>query len=1239
MRCPTCDAENTQDSQFCKKCATPLTEVAESRHSITKTIEIPREGLAPGATFAGRYQIIEILGKGGMGTVYRVKDQKLDEEMALKLLKPEIAAKDRITDRFKNELKLARKISHPHVCRMYDFHEQEITPFITMEYCTGIDLKGYIRKSVIIPEDKAIHLAKQICTGMEAAHLLGVIHRDLKPQNIMIDEADSVKIMDFGIAHSLDTKGFTQTGMIIGTPDYISPEQAEGRPVDARTDIYSLGVILYELVTGQLPFEGDSALSIALKHRSEVPLAPQAANEKISEALNALILKCLRKDPDKRYQSVLELFEDLERLEAGNQITAAIETGMVPAFLKLGEEAAAAEARPVFVAREQDLKRLENFQEKALQGKGQVVFVTAEAGGGKTALLQEFCYRAQAASPDLIVASGKCNAHTGIGDPYLPFIELLGLLTGDVEAKWEAGVVSTEHAVRLWKLTPYSAQAVFETGQDLLDTFLSGKALLERTQASCSVVFDWMAGLRKAVERKAALPPDAMLQQSNLFEQYTRVLQTLSRQKPLLLVLDDLQWIDAGSASLLFHLGRRISGNRILILGAFRPDEIVSSGDEERHPLDAVIHELKRDFGNIEVEVGKTEGRTFVEALIDSEPNLLGNEFRNILYQQTKGHALFTIELLRNMQESGFILRDEEGRWIEGADPNWDELPARVDAVFEERIRRLAEESRDILTTASVEGEEFTAEVISQMLDTGVRDLVRLLSKDLDKRHHLVSAKGMRKLGLRSLSLYLFQHILFQRYLYNSLDSIERVHLHGEVGHILENLYGNQADEIAVQLARHFHEAGEIEKAILYYHKAGDKAVSVSANLEAIKHFRQALELLFTLSESLDRDKQELTLQLALTIPIMATMGFAAPELGRAAKRARELCQRFGDTPEVFIALMQMSLYYSTLPEYRTALELADEAITLADKLGDPMLQAISLYYYCWAKLNLGELNESYESTKKMNALYDPEKHGYLAYVFGYDMGVVSLCFGGWALWLLGYPDRAKEQINTAIAHARIIEHPNTMAFALVGGIFMNLLLCSRELIEKYTDELALLSHKNGLLFWIGHAQIYAGERKILEGQVKEGIAEMRKGVATIQATGSETCLSRLLTRMAEACRVVGEVEEGLKAVEDALEFRRRFDEVYMEPELFRLKGELFLMKGADDKDAEECFHKAIEAAKGQESKSLELRAVMSLSRLFQKQNKIREAKALLEEIYGWFTEGFDTPDLLQARAMLAELS
>ena len=257
----------------------------------------------------------------------------------------------------------------------------------------------------------------------------------------------------------------------------------------------------------------------------------------------------------------------------------------------------------------QELEKLGESLDAALSDKGRVVFVTGEAGSGKTALVQEFARRAQEKYPELIVASGKCNAHAGIGDPYLPFIEILSLLTGDVEAKWTAGVISREHALRLWHLLPLSVKAVMDDGQDLVNIFVPGAALASRGEAFSGRMTCWLAGLKKLVERKSSLPPDLMLQQSNLLEQYTRVLQDLAKEKPLLLILDDLQWVDPGSASLLFHLGRRIQGSRILIMGAFRPAEVALGRGGERHPLEPILHELKRDFGEIEIEVGKTEAR------------------------------------------------------------------------------------------------------------------------------------------------------------------------------------------------------------------------------------------------------------------------------------------------------------------------------------------------------------------------------------------------------------------------------------------------------------------------------------------------------------------------------------------------------------------------------------------------------------------------------------------------------
>jgi serine/threonine-protein kinase len=277
----------------------------------------PAKGLAIGTILAGRYEILEALGKGGMGEVYRVRDTKLDEEMALKLLKPDIASDEIMIERFRNELKLARKITHKNVCRMHDFHEEEGTPFITMEYVLGDDLKNLIQKRGKMPEEEVLKIARQVTAGLIEAYELGVVHRDLKPRNIMIDKKGHAKIMDFGIARSVEAPGITTTGMIIGTPDYISPEQAEGEEADQRSDIYSLGIILYEMVTGSLPFSGDTALSVAIKHKMQIPSDPRELNPEISEDLSRLILVCMEKNRDKRYQSAQELLADLTKIEKG----------------------------------------------------------------------------------------------------------------------------------------------------------------------------------------------------------------------------------------------------------------------------------------------------------------------------------------------------------------------------------------------------------------------------------------------------------------------------------------------------------------------------------------------------------------------------------------------------------------------------------------------------------------------------------------------------------------------------------------------------------------------------------------------------------------------------------------------------------------------------------------------------------------------------------------------------------
>ncbi len=317
MECPKCHSENPDESRFCGKCATPLPSPEEISAFPTRTLKKIPDELTRGTTFASRYEVIEELGKGGMGKVYRVLDTKIEEEVALKLIQPEISSDKKTIERFRNELKISRRIAHRNVCKMYDLGEEKEVHYITMEYVPGESLKSMIGMMGQLSAGQVVFIARQVCEGLAEAHRLGVVHRDLKPSNIIIDKEGNTHIMDFGIARSPKVKGITGPGRIIGTPEYMSPEQVEGKEVDQRSDIYSLGVILYEMMAGRLPFEGDTSLSIAIKHKTETPPNPRQYNTQIPEDLSQLILRCMKKDKEKRYQEAKELLSELIRIEEG----------------------------------------------------------------------------------------------------------------------------------------------------------------------------------------------------------------------------------------------------------------------------------------------------------------------------------------------------------------------------------------------------------------------------------------------------------------------------------------------------------------------------------------------------------------------------------------------------------------------------------------------------------------------------------------------------------------------------------------------------------------------------------------------------------------------------------------------------------------------------------------------------------------------------------------------------------
>ncbi|HMA33676.1 MAG TPA: AAA family ATPase, partial [Chloroflexia bacterium] len=447
-------------------------------------------------------------------------------------------------------------------------------------------------------------------------------------------------------------------------------------------------------------------------------------------------------------------------------------------------------AEGAVVARERELARLAAALERALAGTTELIWIIGEAGAGKTTLVAEFVRRAAEADPALVVALGTCDAQTGDGDPYLPFRQVLALLTGAGDGPRADPAGGARNSNRLKNLVRVTGATLLDIGPSLINNFVPGSMLVAKAatvaagQLGLTDVFrrpTKEAGKEKDREKEKDKAPAPTLDQDKIFQQYSAVLETVTRQAPLVLVLDDLQWADSASIGLLFHLTRRLTTSRLLIVGTYRPDDVAIGRGGARHPLEPVLHEIQRYAGDVAIDLGQArarEGRAFVDALLDREPNALDTAFRQALYTHTGGHPLFTVELLRALEERGDLARDADGRLGPGAGLNWSRLPARVEGVIAERIGRLPEELRDVLSIASVEGEEFTTAVLAQVLGWPERPLLQRLARELARKHRLVEEAGAVQAGGHLLTRYRFTHAPIGQYLYADLSAGERRLLH-----------------------------------------------------------------------------------------------------------------------------------------------------------------------------------------------------------------------------------------------------------------------------------------------------------------------------------------------------------------------------------------------------------------------------------------------------------------------------
>lgn len=896
-----------------------------------------------------------------------------------------------------------------------------------------------------------------------------------------------------------------------------------------------------------------------------------------------------------------------------------------------------------FVARERQMVQLATHLTGALNGSGRIVLIAGEAGYGKTTLMAEFARHALATYPDLIVAGGNCDAYAGVGNPYLPFREIMAQLTNDVETSGGARLLSQDQARRLWALLPHATQAIVDSGPDLMDGFVGGATFCRRAADHPFVTDSAVAALDALMQRQTR-PGD--VPQRKLFEQCAQVLRSLANRQPLLLLFDDLQWIDRASADLFLYLSRRLLGSRVLLLGTYRRSEVdldtvSQSAREEQtpsHPIMPLIQELKRRYGDMEIDLDEwtpQAGRAFVGALLDSEPNLLGESFRTALHERTSGQPLFTVELLHDMQERGALVKDEQGRWVEGGSVDWRGLPARVEAVISQRLSRLPPVLQEALKIASVEGETFTAEVVAYILGIDGWEMVQQLSGVVSRQHKLVTGQGSRRLGEQLLSRYRFVHILFQTYLYGQLDPAERAYLHETVGQALEQLAAGQTETVAIQLAHHYQAAGLTAKAIEYFHQAGRQAVALSAHQEAIAHLTRALDLIPNLPDTLERARMELQLQIDLGVSLKITKGFPTSEVEQTYQRARVLCEQVGGMLSRASVLWGLHSVYTVRGELAMGYRYAKEGLDLVKEQRDPLLHVMGHCTEGCALEHMGRLRAAQDDLEQAWAAYSAEQHRSFISLAGIDLGVFALSHLSHSLWYRGYPDQALQRAMEAVELAQALGHPFSHASALSYLTMLHQLRADWRAVEAVATVTSRLCVENDIPYYLAWTTFMQGWAMTRQDQLEPGIAQMEQGFANLQAMRTGLRRSYYLALLAEAYGQMGRIDAGLRLLVDAFAYLYEQEELLYEPNLYRVRGELLWQQGASDEVVESCFQDGIKTAQRQEAKLSELRITMSLARLWQSQGRTGDACRLLNNVVGWFSEGLDTADMQAARKLL----
>ena len=695
-----------------------------------------------------------------------------------------------------------------------------------------------------------------------------------------------------------------------------------------------------------------------------------------------------------------------------------------------------------------------------------------------------------------------------------------------------------------------------------------------------------------------------------------------AERQPVLAVWEDLHWADPSTLEWLGLFLDQVPTARLLTLLTCRP-EFHPPWPLRSHLTQLTLSRLARRHVEVMVE-SVAGGKTLPPEVVQQ------------VVIMTDGVPLFVEELTKAVVEAGGVHDQPARRSLA--------IPATLHDSLMARLDRLGP-VKEVAQLGTVLGREFTYELLRAVWPAGETALQQGLAT-------LVEAELLYQRGLPPQARYLFKHALIQDAAYQSLLRSTRQRYHQQIAQVLEAQFAETKETQPELLAHHYTEAGFIPQAIPYWQHAGQKAIERSANVEAVGHLSRGLELLKTLPDTPEHVRQELALQIALGAPLIATRGYAAPEVEHTYARARELCRQVGETPQLFPVLRGLWVFNEVRAEHQAARELGEQLLTLAQSLQDTALFVEAHRALGNTLFWLGEETSARVHLEQSLALYDLQQHSALAFLYGSDPGVICRAYTAFALWCLGYPDQALQSIHAALTLAQRLAHPHTLALALQWAAMLHWLRREGQATKEQAEAAIALATEQGFPFWVAQCTIIWGWALADQGQGEKGIAQLHEGVTAYRATGAELFLTGWLAMLAEAYGKVDQREEGLRVVDEALTLVEKKGEQVYEAEIYRLKGTLALLPKVQGRqftvkkspesgvrsreaEAEECFWKAIEVARRQQAKSLELRAVISLARLWQHQGKQEEARKLLAEVYSWFTEGFDTADLKEARALL----